>query len=61
MMMRFAKFLILPVFAALAACSGEQSEVGNDYVLKEQTAAIDKAREVENTLRDAAKLRQGTD
>jgi len=54
-----AKVLILAGVLGMAACSGEgdggsASDSGKDHFLKEKTEAIDKAREVEQLIRDAA-------
>lgn len=50
----------LPMIAVIAlgltisGCSGDDQEAKQDHVLKEQTQAIDKAREVDGMLKDAA-------
>ena len=54
-----AKALILVSALGVAACSGgdddsSAAEPGKDHFLKEKTETIDKAREVEQTMRDAA-------
>jgi len=54
--------IVLLVFVALfmTACSdnNEPQKVEKDHVWKEQTDMIDKAKNVENVLKDAAKLQQ---
>ena len=48
--------LLLIAIFGLSACSGEDQEAASeDHVFKEMTETIDKAREVENLLQDAAK------
>lgn len=46
-------FLILPVLF-ITACSDETDRVDGDHVWKEQTDMIDKAKEVEGLINDAA-------
>ena len=49
----FCLALVLAAGLSLSACSSEDNEV-QEHVWKDQVEAIDKAREVENVIMDAA-------
>jgi len=45
---------IIPILLFVSACSDKQQEVENDHVWKQQTEALEQAKQVEQMLQDNA-------
>jgi len=52
--MKIHYFLLVLVVVFMTACSDETDKVQGDHVWKEQTDMIDKAKDVEKLMNDAA-------
>jgi len=59
-MIKIIYIMVLTLFISACDDSGAPKEMGNDHVWKEQTDMIDKAKNVEQLLNDAAISQQKT-